>query len=228
MAHSDALPPFKRLAAQKSSSNTFNNAPMKFLFDIFPVVLFFGVFKVAEYFPNDALALATRLLGDGVTPSTAPVFLATVTAIISTILQIVLMRIRGMKIEPMLWLSLAVIVLFGSLTLWLKNEMFIKWKPTILYWIFAGILGWGTFKGRNFMRVVMKGSFEMSESAWKRLQNMWTEFFLTVGALNLAIAYTCSTETWVNFKLFGLLSLTFIFTIGTALWMTRQASERQN
>ena len=116
---------------------------MKFLFDIFPVILFFGAFKGAESFPQEALALASSFMGDGVTATTAPVFIATVTAIVATILQVLWLKIKGAKVETMLWISLAVIVVFGGLTLWLKNEMFIKWKPTILYWIFAGVLAYG-------------------------------------------------------------------------------------
>ena len=116
---------------------------MKFLFDIFPVILFFAAFKGAEYFPDGALSLASSFMGDGVTATTAPVFIATVTAILATILQVGWLKLKGAKVEPMLWISLAVIVVFGGLTLWLKNEMFIKWKPTILYWIFAAVLGYG-------------------------------------------------------------------------------------
>ncbi len=201
---------------------------MKLLFDLFPVILFFAAFKGAERFPEDALSLASGFMGEGVTATTAPVFIATVTAIAATFLQILILKARGRRIEPMLWISLAVIVVFGGLTLWLRNEMFIKWKPTILYWIFSGILAWGTMTGRNFIRTLMKNAVEMPDAAWSRLQVMWIVFFLATGAINLAVAYCLPTEVWVNFKLFGLLALTFIFTIGTAVWMTRQAPQRQN
>ena len=156
---------------------------MKFLFDIFPVILFFAAFKGAEYFPDGALSLAA---------------------------------------------SLAVIVVFGGLTLWLKNEMFIKWKPTILYWIFAAVLGYGAYSGRSFIRMLMKDAVEMPDAAWMKLQWMWIVFFIVVGILNLVVAYLCSTDVWVNFKLFGLISLTLIFTIAAAVWMTKQAPGRQN
>ena len=201
---------------------------MKLLFDLFPVILFFAAFKGAEHFPADALALAERLLGDGVTATTAPVFLATVTAIAATFLQIGWLKMKRAKIEPMLWISLAVIVVFGGLTLWLRNEMFIKWKPTILYWIFSSILLWGSFTGRNFIRILMKNAVEMPDAAWSKLQTMWIVFFIVVGALNLIVAYSFPTEIWVNFKLFGLISLTLIFTIGAAVWMTKQSTPRQN
>lgn len=201
---------------------------MKLLFDLFPVIFFFAAFKGAEHFPADALALAERLLGDGVTATTAPVFLATVTAIAATFLQIGWLKMKRAKIEPMLWISLAVIVVFGGLTLWLRNEMFIKWKPTILYWIFSSILLWGSFTGRNFIRILMKNAVEMPDAAWSKLQTMWIVFFIVVGVLNLIVAYSFPTEIWVNFKLFGLISLTLIFTIGAAVWMTKQSTPRQN
>lgn len=201
---------------------------MKLLFDLFPVILFFAAFKGAEHFPADALSLAERLLGDGVTATTAPVFLATVTAIAATFLQIGWLKMKRAKIEPMLWISLAVIVVFGGLTLWLRNEMFIKWKPTILYWIFSAILLWGSFTGRNFIRILMKNAVEMPDAAWSKLQTMWIVFFIVVGVLNLIVAYSFPTEIWVDFKLFGLISLTLIFTIGAAVWMTRQSTPRQN
>ena len=201
---------------------------MKFLFDIFPVILFFAAFKGAEHFPTEAIDLAGSLIGDGVTATTAPVFLATVTAIVATFLQIGWLKLKSRRIEPMLWISLAVIVVFGGLTLWLKNEMFIKWKPTILYWIFSGILLFGSFSGRNFIRTLMKNAIDMPDAVWGKLQWMWIGFFIVVGILNLIVAYSFPTEIWVDFKLFGLIGLTLIFTIAAAVWMTRQASERQN
>lgn len=201
---------------------------MKLLFDLFPVILFFAAFKGAEHFPADALALAGRLLGEGVTAATAPVFLATVTAIAATFLQIAWLKVKRAKIEPMLWISLAVIVVFGGLTLWLRNEMFIKWKPTILYWIFSAILLWGSCTGRNFIRILMKNAVEMPDAAWSKLQTMWIVFFIVVGVVNLIVAYSFPTEIWVDFKLFGLISLTLIFTIGAAVWMTKQSTPRQN
>ena len=133
---------------------------MKLLFDLFPVILFFATFKLSEHFSADALALAQSVMGEGVTPMTAPVFLATIVAILATFCQIGWLKIKGRRVETMLWISLAVIVVFGGLTLWLKNEMFIKWKPTILYWVFGSILVYGNFAGRNFMRALMKSQID--------------------------------------------------------------------
>ena len=202
---------------------------MKLLFDLFPVILFFAAFKIAEGQPDAAIALAERFMGEGLTAMTAPVFIATVVAIAATFLQVGWLMLRGRKVEPMLWISLAVIVVFGSLTLYLRNEMFIKWKPTILYWIFGGILVYGNIAGRNFIRMLLsKAEIEMTGHAWGTLQNMWIGFFAAMGVVNLLVANRCSTDTWVNFKLFGLMGLTLVFTIGIGVFMTKHAVTRQN
>lgn len=206
-----------------------NLLTMKLLFDLFPVILFFAAFKIAEGQPDAAIALAERFMGEGLTSMTAPVFIATVVAIAATFLQVGWLMLRGRKVEPMLWISLAVIVVFGSLTLYLRNEMFIKWKPTILYWIFGGILVYGNFAGRNFIRMLLsKAEIEMPGHAWGTLQNMWIGFFAAMGVVNLLVAYLCSTDTWVNFKLFGLMGLTLVFTIGIGVFMTKHAVTRQH
>lgn len=206
-------------------TSTSTTTSMKFLFDLLPVILFFAAFKWAGHDPATAVDLASRLLGDGVTETTAPVFLATIVTVAATFLQIVALKAKGRRIEPMLWISLAVVVVFGGLTLWLRNEIFIKWKPTILYWVFASILIYGNVSGRNFMRTLMKGQIEMPEAAWATLQNLWIGFFAVTGVINLAVAYTLPTEIWVNFKLFGLMALTLLFTIGVAFYMTKHAVE---
>ena len=206
-----------------------NLLTMKLLFDLFPVILFFAAFKIAEGQPDAAIALAERFMGEGLTAMTAPVFIAPVVAIAATFLQVGWLMLRGRKVEPMLWISLAVIVVFGSLTLYLRNEMFIKWKPTILYWIFGGILVYGNIAGRNFIRMLLsKAEIEMPGHAWGTLQNMWIGFFAAMGVVNLLVAYLCSTDTWVNFKLFGLMGLTLVFTIGIGVFMTKHAVTRQN
>lgn len=201
---------------------------MKFLFDLLPVILFFATFKWAEHDSAMALDLASRVLDGGVTELTAPVFLATIVTVAATLLQVVFLKIAGRKVEPMLWISLVIVVVFGGLTLWLRNEMFIKWKPTILYWVFGAVLLWGNMTGRNFMKKLMKGQIEMAQEAWKTLQNLWIGFFFATGIVNLAVAYAFPTDVWVTFKLFGLMALTILFTIAVAFYMTKHAVEGQN
>ena len=205
-------------------SEALRDPSMKFLFDLLPVICFFICFKTAEHYPDSAIELCSRFMDGGLTAMTAPVFLATIVAIFCTFCQVALLLIRGRKVEPMLWIILAVIVVFGGLTIWLRNEMFIKWKPTILYWIFGSILVWGNITRRNLMRTLLsKAQIEMPDAAWWKLQNLWIGFFYVTGIINLAVAYTFSTEIWVDFKLFGLMALTLVFTIAVGWFMTKNA-----
>ena len=200
---------------------------MKLLFDLFPIILFFAAFKFGETDPQRASDILTLVTG-GTGPEHAPVLLATLTAIVATFVQIAVVFARGRRPEPMLWISLAVIVVFGSLTIWLQNEKFIKWKPTILYWIFGGILTFAQLTGRNYIRKLMAtADIDMPDRKWNALQKAWIVFFAAVGILNLIVAYTCSTEAWVNFKLFGLMALTLIFTIGMGFWIARNSPSLQ-
>ena len=177
----------------------------------------------------DEMGCHLVLTTGGTGPEHAPVMLATLVAIISTFIQIAIVFARGKKPEPMLWISLAVIVVFGSLTIWLQNEMFIKWKPSILYWIFGGILTFAHCTGRNYIKKLMSAAeIELTDALWNTLQKAWIAFFAIVGVINLAVAYTCSTDTWVNFKLFGLMGMTFIFTIGVTLCLAKYMVEGQN
>ena len=196
---------------------------VKFFFDLFPIILFFGAFKFGESDPQTAADILSAITG-GTGPEHAPVLLATLVAIVASFIQIAIVFARGKKPEPMLWISLAVIVVFGSLTIWLQNEMFIKWKPSILYWIFGGILTFAHCTGRNYIKKLMSAAeIELTDALWNTLQNAWFAFFASVGVINLAVAYTCSTDTWVNFKLFGLMSLTLIFTIGMGFWIAKNS-----
>ena len=122
---------------------------MKLLFDLLPVILFFATFKVAGAYPQQSLALAGSslgwMVGDGTVPADqAPILLATAVAIIASLVQVGTLLARGRKVDPMLWVSLGVIVVFGGATIWFHDETFIKWKPSILYWLFGGCAARGT------------------------------------------------------------------------------------
>jgi intracellular septation protein len=131
---------------------------LKFLFDLLPVLLFFAVFKLGGAYPDLADLYGHQLLGwlvrDGAIPAgQAPILLATAVAIVVSLLQVGWVMARGRHVEPMLWISMAVIVVFGGATIWLHDEIFIKWKPTILYALFGAILGLGhLFWQRNLVR----------------------------------------------------------------------------
>ncbi len=177
---------------------------MKFLFDLFPIILFFIAFKVYG------------------------IYVATGVAIAGSFLQIGWVWLRHRKVDNMLWVSLAVIVVFGGATLILQNETFIKWKPTVLYWLFAGTLAVSTliFK-KNLIRSMMEKQVSLPAPVWSRLLASWIAFFTVMGVLNLYVAYNFSTDAWVNFKLFGGLGLMLVFVVLQALMMAKHIQEQE-
>ena len=171
---------------------------MKLLIDFFPIILFFAAFK---------------LWG---------IYVATAVAIVATVAQILWLRRSRGKVEPMQWVSLAVIVLFGGATIALQNETFIKWKPTVLYWLMGGTLAAGQlFFRKNLLKTLMGSQLDLPEPAWRVTNWSWVAFFAVMGVLNLWVAYTFDTDTWVNFKLFGGMGLMIVFVIGQALYLGR-------
>lgn len=201
---------------------------MKLLFDLFPVILFFATFKYGESHAAELARYLQQSFGGEFDPSQAPILAATVVAILASIVQVGITLAKGKRPEVMHWISLGIIVVFGSLTIWLHNEMFIKWKPTILYWVFAAILVFGTLTGKNFMIKLMGKSIQLPMRAWDAMQKAWIVFFSLVGGLNLVVAYLFETATWVNFKLFGLLGLTLMFTLGIGVWVAKLTQNNEN
>ncbi|MBO5657951.1 MAG: septation protein A [Duodenibacillus sp.] len=201
---------------------------MKLLFDLFPVILFFATFKYGESHAAELARYLQQSFGGEFDPSQAPILAATVVAVLASIVQVGITLAKGKRPEVMHWISLGIIVVFGSLTIWLHNEMFIKWKPTILYWVFATILVFGTLTGKNFMIKLMGKSIQLPMRAWDAMQKAWIVFFSLVGALNLVVAYLFETATWVNFKLFGLLGLTLMFTLGIGVWVAKLTQNNEN
>lgn len=169
---------------------------MKFLFDLFPVILFFITYKIYG------------------------IYSATAVAIVATFAQISWVWLRHRQVDNMLWVSLAIIVIFGGATLIFQDETFIKWKPTVLYWLFSAVLVLANqvFK-KNLIRIMMKDQIKLPEAVWSRLNTSWAIFFCGMGAVNLYVAYNYPTDTWVNFKLFGFMGLMFIFVILQAMLM---------
>jgi intracellular septation protein len=169
---------------------------MKMLFDLFPVILFFVAFKFKG------------------------IFVATAIAIIASVLQIGWMLIRHKKVEPMMWASLAIITVFGGATLLLHDETFIKWKPSILYWLVGSLLMAGQlFFKKNGMKAVLGKQMVLPEHSWSIVNMSWGIFFVALGFINLFVAYRFSTDTWVNFKLFGITGGIFAFAIGQSLFL---------
>jgi intracellular septation protein len=182
-----------------------NSMFMKLLFDIFPVVLFFAAYKFAD------------------------IYVATGVAIVANIGQIAWLRLKGKKIESMMWVSLAIIVVFGGATLLLHDETFIKWKPTVLYWLFGIVLVVAQFGfGKNLIRAMMEKNIALPELIWRRLNLSWATFFILMGFVNLYVAFNYSTDAWVNFKLFGSFGLMLLFIIGQGLILSKHAIEEKD
>jgi intracellular septation protein len=204
---------------------------MKLLFDFLPIILFFIAFKVADRSKEAAAAFATSHFGFMVSggivgPEEAPVLLATVVVVIATLAQVAWLLARGKKIDMILWVSLALVVIMGGLTIWLHSEAFIKWKPTLLYWVMAGALlvswlGWR----KNLIRTLLGEQLTLPEPIWQRLNWAWAGFFTLMGALNLWVAYHFATPTWVNFKLFGIMGMLLAFALGQGLYLSRYMSD---
>lgn len=206
---------------------------MKFLFDLFPVILFFAVFKWGENNPDAAQGAVQQYLsalvsGDGASLAQAPIMLATAVAILATFGQVAWLLMRGKKVDNMLWVSLAIITLFGGATIYFHNETFIKWKPTMLYWCFgAALLIAQSFMGKNLIRMMMEKQVALPDPVWSRLNLSWAVFFGLMGAVNLFVAYSFSTAFWVNFKLFGFTALMLAFIVGQSLFLSKHVKEQK-
>ncbi len=177
---------------------------MKFFFDLFPIILFFVAYKAYG------------------------IYAATAVAIAATFAQIGWVWLRHRKVDTMLWVSLALITVFGGATLILHDPLFIKWKPTVLYWLFAIVLlAADVLFGRNLIAAMMKGQINLPETVWRRLNFGWAGFFALMGGLNLFVAYHFSEAAWVNFKLFGFLALMVVFVLIQGLMLAKYVEERE-
>jgi len=201
---------------------------MKLLFDLFPVILFFVAYQLGEANPERAQSILSTF-GIGLVSGVKPgVFLATLVAIAATLLQVGWVWLRRRKVDTMLWVSFVLIVVFGGATLFLQDEAFIKWKPTVLYWLFALTLGLGpVLFERNFMRLLMEKQVRLPDLVWARLNLGWAGFFTFLGAANLLVAYRFSTDTWVNFKMFGTIGLMLVFIVLQSLYLSRHIQENE-
>lgn len=200
---------------------------MKLLLDFLPIVLFFGAFKFAEGSPDAAARFATDhfgflVSGGVISPTEAPVLIATLVVIAASLVQIGVLLARGRKIDMMLWVSLALVVVLGGATLWFHNETFIKWKPSVLYWCMALAFWLGPqLFGKNLLQAIMGAQVSLPAQAWRKLNYAWVLFFCVMGLLNLYVAYSFSTDTWVNYKLFGSMGLMLVFTLAQGFYLAR-------
>jgi intracellular septation protein len=204
---------------------------MKLLLDFLPILLFFGTYKYAEAHKDWAAVFATEhfgfmVSGGMVGVQEAPVLLSTLVVIAATALQVAWLKALGKKIDTMLWVSLGLIVVLGGATVWFHNETFIKWKPSVLYWVMALAL-WASANlfGKDILRKMIGDQLKLPDPIWKRLTLLWCAFFAVMGVINILVAYNFSTDSWVNYKLFGGTGLMIIFMIGQGLYVSRHIEE---
>jgi intracellular septation protein len=176
---------------------------MKFLFDLFPVALFFVAIQIWD------------------------IFVATAVAIGASILQVGYLLARRKKVEPMLWASLAIIVVFGGLTLYLRDKTFILWKPTVLYWLFGAVLAGSAYFGRNLIRALLSEQMHLPEPIWAKLNWAWVGFFAFMGLINLYVAFNYSEKIWATFKLFGGMGLMFVFVVVQSLLLAKYMQDEK-
>jgi len=173
---------------------------MKLFFDFLPIIVFFVAYKLGN------------------------IYLATALAILAVFAQISINLLRGKRPDMMQLITLGMITLLGGATLLLKNELFIKWKPTVVYWI-LGVVFMVTpyFTRKTLVQKMLDNSLTLPQRAWQKLNCVWISFFAVMGLLNLYVVYTFTTDFWVNFKLFGTLGLTFVFVLLQGLLIYRLA-----
>jgi intracellular septation protein len=176
---------------------------MKFLFDLFPVAFFFAAIQIWD------------------------IYVATAVAIAATFAQVGWLLIRRKKIDPMLWASFGIIVVFGGLTLYLRDKTFILWKPTVLYWLFGGVLAGAALLGRNLIRALMAEQLRLPDEVWARLNWSWVGFFAVMGAINLYVAFNYSEKVWAAFKLFGGMGLMLAFVVAQSLFLAKYMDEKR-
>jgi intracellular septation protein len=171
---------------------------MKLLFDFFPIILFF---------------IAYKLVG---------IYVATAVAMLASLIQTMSFWFKHRRFELTHIITLAIILILGSATIILHDAMFIKWKPTAVYWLFALLfLGTQFIGNKTLIQRMMDGKLTLPDVIWTRLNLSWSIFFVAMGIANLYVVYHFSTNTWVNFKLFGTLGLTIVFVVVQSLYIAR-------
>lgn len=200
---------------------------MKLFFDFLPLLLFFVVGKYADHNPDWAARFATdhfgfMVSGGVVGKDEASALLATIVVIVATGVQITWLLSSRRKVDLMLWVTFALVVVLGGATIWFHNPTFIKWKPSALYWA-MGLAFWVSqaFFRKNLLQLMMGQQLQLPAGVWQRLNFAWIGFFGLLGLANLYVAYTFSTSTWFTFKAFGVTGLMMLFMLAQGLYISK-------
>lgn len=174
---------------------------MALFVEFLPVLLFFAAFKLWGLMP------------------------ATAVLVVATTVQVAVAWLRTREVRWLQLVAAGAVLVFGGLTLALDSELFIKWKPTVAYWLFAAVFAASHVVGeRPVIQRVLDG-IELPAAVWRRLSAAWVVFFTVVGALNLWVAYTFDTATWVNFKLVAAIGLPIAFALAQGFYIARHAGD---
>ena len=177
---------------------------MKLLFDFFPILFFFVGYKLFGIYTATGIAMAASLL------------------------QVILHRLKHQHYEKMHLISMLLIMILGSATLFFHNPWFIKWKPTGIYWLSSLIFLGSAFIGKKtLIQKMMEGNISLPTKIWSRLNIAWALFFIIMGILNLYVAFHYDTDIWVNFKLFGGAGFTLLFVFFQAIYLARHVIEKE-
>jgi intracellular septation protein len=178
---------------------------MQLLFDFFPLIAFFAAYKLGG------------------------VFVATGVLIAAVLVQVCVQWIRHRKVSSMMLVSAALVLVFGGLTLWIHDEAFIKWKVTVVNWLFAAGFLISQFVGEQpIIQRMMSGNVTLERPVWLRLNAMWAAFFFVLGAINLYVMFSFSTDVWAKFKVFGVIGLTLIFALAQGFWLASRLPQQDS
>lgn len=173
---------------------------MQLLVDFFPLIVFF-----AAYWAYD-------------------IYVATAAIMVAMALQIGYQWLRHRKVSNMLLVSGGLVILFGGVTLLLRNPLFLQWKVTVVNWLFAAaFLGSQLFGEKTLVERIMGHAIELDRKLWRQLNGIWIANFTVLGAANLYVMYNFDEATWVNFKTFGTIGLTLLTVIGQIIWIAKRA-----
>lgn len=177
---------------------------MQLLFDLFPIIVFFVVYQVAGMYWATGATIAAMAVLMGV------------------------QWIRERKVSKMLLITGAMVAVLGAITIFFRNPLFFQWKPTVVNWLFAAaFLGSEHIGDKNLTQRMLGHAIELDAALWRQLNYIWVANFTFLGAANLYVVYNFSEDFWVNFKLFGMLGLTFLTAIGQALWIAAKTADRE-
>jgi len=177
---------------------------MKFLADFFPILLFFIAYKMYDLYVATAVIIAASLV------------------------QISYAWLKHRKVEKMHLITFAMVAIFGGLTLFLQDEMFIKWKPSVINWLFAiAFIGSQYIGQKTFIERMLGGNIQLPRNNWVKLNFSWAMFFAALGFINLYVVYNFDTDTWVNFKLFGMTGLTFAFVLAQGIFLMKFMKQQE-